>query len=435
MTQEITELWENLIADYQKTHEKDLKERERQEQSPSDYLGHDPGKTAWSRHVYQPKQRKLDEGILCYVQLHENYDPNDLNLPPADVIALQPVTISRRLYNEKPAELLPDNLHPAPNREKLSPANRVFGWVNHNGQGSYKGQLRVHSVECQTSTEEAIKHFDSKGLPLAILGEPKPAQTRFYTAEDKKGTPLPQECKKEYGYDSQDRGLRGRKVYPHHDALPEDYWENPAENPEYRRPNDERDSQNKSIQGWVEPKTEFTFDIDLINLSSVELGALLWLLQLPKKAYHRLGGGKPFGFGSVRLEIDWSDLRKGEDWKKFYQSLFPTPCPEINLEEVIDQYRQAVAAAYGSAFEKVPFIAAFYRCARGFEDGLPIHYPWNPEANGKPDPKGENFKWFGENEKGNRHNLPSLVSGESLPLDPNPDSDSNFKKSGKAWQR
>jgi len=418
VTKEITELWENLIADYQKTHEKDLKERELKNQSPSDYLGHDPGKTAWSRHLYDQTQRQLDEGILCYVQLNENYDPN--NLVPAEVIALQPVTISRRLYNQKPVSLLPESLHPASNKEEISPADRVFGWVNQNGQGSYKGQLRVHSVQCQTSTQEAIKHFEDQGLPLAILGEPKPAQTRFYTAEDKKGKPLQEGVKKEHGYESKDRGLRGRKVYPHHnaDALPNDYWNNPAENPEYRRHNNERNSQNKSILGWVEPKTKFTFDIDLINLSSVELGALLWLLSLPENAHHRLGGGKPFGFGSVQLEIDNLDLRQGEDWEKFYRSLFPTSPTEINQEEIIDQYRQAVEAAYGSAFEKVPFIAAFDRCAKGFKDGLPIHYPWNPQADGKPDSEGENFKWFGENEKGDRHSLPSLVSGESLPLNP-----------------
>jgi len=344
---------------------------------------------------------------------------------------LQPVTISRRLYHQKPADLLPKSLHPASIKKELSPTDRVFGWVHQNGQGSYKGQLRVHSVGCQTSIEEAIKHVEDQGLPLAILGEPKPAQTRFYTAEDKKGTPLQKECKKEDGYKSKDRGLRGRKVYPHHDALTDDYWNNLAENPEYLRPNDERDSQNKSIRGWVEPNTEFTFDIDIINLSTVELGALLWLLKLPEKAYHRLGGGKPFGFGSVRLEIENLNLGKGEDWKEFYRSLFPTSPTEINQEEIIHQYRQAVELAYGSSFEKVPFIAAFNRCAKGFEDGLPIHYP---RLNQEIDSESKNYEWFENNEKGNQLSLPSLVGSESLPLNPNPDSDSN-NQSGKAWQR
>lgn len=60
-------------------------------------------------------------------------------------------------------------------------------------------------------------------------------------------------------------------------------------------------------------------------LELVELGALLWLLDLPKEHYHRLGGGKPFGFGSVKLSID-SDktktvLKNGACYGKYYRSL------------------------------------------------------------------------------------------------------------------
>ncbi len=163
ITPSITELWENLIADYQKTHEKDLEKRERQDQDPSTYLGHKPGQTAWSRHVYDPNQCKLKEGILCYVELDSDSDLN--NLKPSDVIALQPVTISRRLYDKRPADLLPESLHPAVDISELSPADRVFGWVNQKNRkpkhassnvNAYKGQLRIHSVQCQTSIEEAV---------------------------------------------------------------------------------------------------------------------------------------------------------------------------------------------------------------------------------------------------------------------------------------
>jgi CRISPR-associated protein (TIGR03986 family) len=388
-------------------------------------------------------QRKLTEGILCYVELDADCDVNDLQ--PIDVIALQPVTISRRLYSRKPEELLPESLHPAADISELSPADRVFGWVNQNNRqpkqktsnaNSYKGQLRIHSVNCQTSAQEAVTPFNGLGLPLAILGEPKPAQTRFYTSEDKKGTPIEQRADKQYGYDSSERGLRGRKVYPHHGALPDGYWLNPTDdrNQEYRRPSGEkeRDSQNKSIKGWVTPKTEFTFDIDIVNLSDVELGALLWLLILPDNAYHRLGGGKPLGFGSVQLKIDWgnSDLRSGENWQQFYQSLIQIEKPEVNFDELIAQYRHAVESAHKASFAKIPFIAAFERCIKGFEDGLPVHYP---RISQQIDPEGKNYEWFTNNEAGEGLSLPSLLSGESLPLNPRPDKNPNH--SSKALQR
>ncbi|WP_017306838.1 TIGR03986 family CRISPR-associated RAMP protein [Spirulina subsalsa] len=448
----ITELWENLISDYQKVHEKDLQNRRNRNQSPSAYLGNKPGETAWSRHVYDSNQRNLTEGILCYVELDPSFDPKHLHA--SDIIALQPVTISRRLYDKKPADLLPESLHPAVDISELSPADRVFGWVNQKNRkpkektsntNAYKGQLRVHSVQCQTPPEQAITIFNGLGLPLAILGEPKPAQTRFYTAEDKNGTPIKKGKAKEYGYESTERGLRGRKVYPHHNGLPDRYWDNPMDDrtnqdlggnhyQEYRRPSgeNERDSQNKSIKGWVNSHTEFTFDIDIINLSNVELGALLWLLTLPENAYHRLGGGKPLGFGSIRLEVDWqnSDLRDGEQWKEFYKSLNQISQPIINPDDFIEKYRNAVQSAYGSPFEQVPFIAAFSHCAKGFEDGLPIHYP---RLNHPIDPGGKNYEWFTDNEGGERFSLPSLVTGDGLPINPRPDGKS--ENTNKALQR
>jgi len=290
---------------------------------------------------------------------------------------------------------------------------------------------------CQTPKDKALSIFNNPGIPLAILGEPKPAQTRFYTAEDKSGAPIDSKAgaDKKYGYSSRERGLRGRKVYPHHGELPSDYWEKPWEDrmnkatdgryQAYRHPggDKERSSQNRSVTGWVNVATEFTFNIDISNLSDIELGALLWLLQLPGNSYHRLGGGKPLGFGSVKLELsDVSDLRKGQHWKDFYTSLNQASsqtAKSIDVSACIEQYQEAVVSAYGgTAFDHVPFIAAFLRCVKGYEDDLPVHYPWNPEKRGQPDPDGENFQWFTDNEQGDRWSLPSLASGDSLPFQP-----------------
>lgn len=41
-----------------------------------------------------------------------------------------------------------------------------------------------------------------------------------------------------------------------------------------------KQSLSRSIQAWVKPEVKFKFTIDVVNLSSVELGALLWLLSL-----------------------------------------------------------------------------------------------------------------------------------------------------------
>ncbi len=417
--EEVCSLWSELINDYQKFHEDEVKLRKKRGQKPSDYLGRDPGKTAWSRHVYDKEMLELKSGTLCYVQ----FDPNN----PRNIKGIYPVAISRDLYEHPPEGLLDHSLKPARDINSLSPADRVFGWINQNGKGAYRGNLRIRSVKCVSL--DAIESFDKPGLPLAILGEPKPQQGRFYVAKNQKGEAQEEGLTKEQaGYSAisingENKGLRGRKVYPHHGNLSDKYWNDPMrdrtqEQPqEYHRSGDIRDSQNRSIQGWVKPGTEFTFDLHVTNLSKVELGALLWLLDLTEGFYHRLGGGKPLGFGSVRLEIDHDKtfLHGGEQWKRFYRSLDDDlDLDKFNQIEAIQEYKNAVEIAYGKEFDKVSFIAAFQRACQGFDDGLPIHYPRTEKA---PNPNGESFKWFVANEKKeNQYVLQDLQKDEGLPI-------------------
>ncbi|MEL6354785.1 MAG: TIGR03986 family CRISPR-associated RAMP protein [Cyanobacteria bacterium J06627_28] len=405
----IVQLWEELIRNYQQEHQKELLRRKENNQKPDHYLGSDPGETAWSRHVYIPEEIKLEKGTLCYVELDKGNN----------VIGVQPVTISRRLFDKAPIKLVDNSLKPPKQISELSPAERVFGWVNQKGKGGYKGNLRIHAVNCQS--HDPIEPFGDEGLPLAILGQPKPSQFRFY-ASDGEGDPISSQLEKRDGY-SQGQNIRGRKVYPHHNSLPADHWKDPTDGRErnYRQSNDApkvRSNQNRSIKNWVKPGTIFTFNIDITNLSTVELGALLWLLTLPAEHFHRLGGGKPLGFGSVRLELDPAktlDLRTGEQWKKFYSSLLPIETPPADIHESIAAFKTAVKTDYGPTFEETDFIKAFLTMAKGFEDGLPTHYP---RTQSQPEPKGEGFKWFVANEqvgKGGRLNLPLLTEDKGLP--------------------
>jgi CRISPR-associated protein (TIGR03986 family) len=404
-------MWEKLIQNYKKQHVKGLEKRKEAGIAYDAYLGDEPGRTAFSRHIYESDAEILKEGTLCYVELDNS----------GQVKALLPVTVSRHFYEKVPNELLHDTLKPSEDISKLSPADRVFGWVNQRGNGSYKGNLRIHSVQCKTDAAIAIQEFDPN-LTLAILGQPKPQQARFYVAKDNQGTPLPDRIDKQDGYRNKAGGLRGRKIYPHHRN---GAWDNPTEarNQEYRQ--DEPSEQNRSIKNWVKENTEFSFSIDVTNLSNIELGGLLWLLSLPKCHYHRLGGGKPLGFGSVRLEVDWdaTDLRTGENWKEFYSSLDIVDNQDRdNAKDTINSFKKEVENIYGNgkSFPEVSFIKAFCLAATGFSDGKPIHYP---RLTPKPDPKGKSFEWFVANERtgnqgGRQMSLPSLIDDRGLPYNP-----------------
>lgn len=447
LTDDIKRQWKDLITNYQEIHKDEICKKHNN--SPPAL-----SKSVWSRHIKHEEsftlavnERELKEETLCYAQVKRKSDGYE-------VIALYPVMIARALFELPPEKLLPTKLKPAECIDDFSPADRVFGWVKQKtGQGkntSYRGNLRVGLITC--NFKDPIQNFGKDGFPLAILGQPKEQQTRFYTAKNPQGKPLEQGVPKQSGYQKQENGnqnnsggLRGRKVYPHHRNLPEGHWDNPEtdrtqkqENghfQEYRRPDNngqERDDQNRSITAWIKPNVSFTFNLDITNLSNVELGALLWLLSLPEDHYHRLGGGKAFGFGSVCLEIDWTktDLRTGEQWRDFYSSLFPVDKPDSKtVTECIGKYQTAVEEAYGNGgeFAQVSFVKAFCRSAKGFKDNLPIHYPRARQENQNgvvpPHPEGKAFEWFVANERVNQEDpikrqvsLPELINDRGLPI-------------------
>lgn len=425
------ERWQNLISNYQEEHKEEVGKGQ---QGPPALPSH----CRWSRHIgngttrkLHTKEKELVDGTLCYARVEDNGGV-------WEVKDLFPVIIARELFDVSPEELLHKSLKPAPSREETSPADRVFGWANHDGHGAVKGSLRIDSVRCLTDPQAAIDEFEDGGVPLAILGQPKPQQARFYEASNPQGTPLAAGQRKQRCYRA-GQGLRGRKVYPHHAGLPDGYWAAPTQDrtqqitasatgprfQEYRRPyyynaqknrEETRNDQNRSMQNWVKKGTVFTFTLHVTNLSGVELGALLWLLQLPAECFHKIGGGKPLGFGSVRLDIVSHALSSGRQMRGFYADLSaatsettdvlgtgPTNCIAQFVKALGDAYGKSDALAIFSAFEK----------AMGGLNGR-VHYPrvnWTQGSNPPPpNPAGEAFEWFKQNEQGQRQPLPALTS-------------------------
>jgi CRISPR-associated protein (TIGR03986 family) len=443
--------WRNLIANYQAAHdEAEVWQRSGRNgpARPEDYLGDEPGQTAWSRQIYldggarrdnhapQPDARDLAAGSLCYARVVDSGGGS------RRVVALFPVCISRELHPLAPSSLLDASLQPAVRRDALSPADRVFGWVNPDGHGAYRGQLRVGPVRCVS--EDAIEPFADPGLPLNILGQPKPQQARFYVAQDRDGRALLPGAAKPTAF-APGKGLRGRKCYPHDPGVTGStaaaYWDPApagADDPtqiavngrfrEYLRPlgrRGTRDNQNKSTLGWVRIGTTFTFALDVINLSLVELGALLWTLRPDDGFFHRLGGGKPLGFGSVQMDVTGTELRDGRGWCDYYLTLGDAPAAadfDDLRARAVEAFKAAVGSAYGRAggFHDVAFVRAFLASGHGFDDGLPVHYPRTKTEGDSgpvpPNPEGESFEWFVENERGGRGlSLPDLAADRGLP--------------------
>ena len=387
--------WRMRIQSYQDAHRKEeiLQRRDRRGNPVKAWekFGNNTGDTAWSPHQYQSDADELKPGDMVYARC----EIDDSNGEIKKIEDLFPVMISRELYEKSPVSLLGSSLEPASTISELSPADRLFGWVpsqkqdqRQSSEGGYKSRIRV---VCEDNVRsDTTESFSGGALPLAILGQPKPAQGRFYVAKNKKGIPQDKDTSKEAAGYSGNKGLRGRKQYWHHKGLEANkakaYWQPSAEDrtqekhddryQEYRRPNEDgkkngkpkTDSQNRFINEWIKPDTVFKASLYVQNLQPEELGALLWLLTLndeiddgDEKHYFRLGYGKPLGFGSVKMEIDEErlvdsclPLGTGEDWKQKYYSALDASPPAMLDEDKQSVCLQAFRASMVAAYKPLP---------------------------------------------------------------------------------
>ncbi|MFC4908493.1 TIGR03986 family CRISPR-associated RAMP protein [Actinomadura gamaensis] len=450
--------WKELMNSYRDPAVHSKKEIEERKENgrrygPGEWISDEIGKLAWSPQIWDGERAELKPGSLCYAEIVDG-----------EVLGLFPVLIPRDTSTRTPRDMLPGSLHPAPRLDESSPADRVFGWVAPKGSAtrssSYKGRLRIGPVTCARSEADAVTRFGDEGLPLAVLGQPKPSQGRFYLADspDSPHEPIPDGVPKEDIFKGPERGLRGRKVYWHHAevANSKNYWketaggQDPSQQPiggprhfrEYRRPRkaeneknprmvnggrafftrgEQRDNQNRSIGGWVNKGEKFSFTIHIKDLNETELGALLWLLTLPPGHFHRLGLGKPLGFGSVRLDIgeDGTDLHNSERWADYYRSLSAQlPSDSAEQHQLQDRCRNAFDRLL--EHDDLRHVRDAFLAAAAGVPGLPVHYPrarykgLKGGAPMPPDPRGRSYSWFVANEKTNR-GTPVRGRGRSLP--------------------
>lgn len=116
-----------------------------------------------------------------------------------------------------------------------------------------------------------------------ILSSPKPTCIQHYLKQDRREM---------RHYDSPDSTIRGYKLYWHRDGR--DWVEKDTTTIE----------QHRTQYTMITPVKEgsvFKGRIRFENLTKVELGALLFVLDLPEGLAHKIGMAKPLGLGSIRI--------------------------------------------------------------------------------------------------------------------------------------
>jgi CRISPR-associated protein (TIGR03986 family) len=417
--------YESLIVEYQERHAKAIKRLVDAGCDPGEraLTGHGKNKQpvyepGYSRFIIDPSARHLKDGDLVYAMVCKT-DAGD------EVAFIAPVAVPLVYFRNRIGDLLlphKEDLCRCTELERLCPACRIFGWVSEkdrvDDEGyplpiAYAGRLKFSHAELQGDA----KPLPDIDIPLAILGTPKPTTAVFYLRPASGGEAV-NDSIWEDRYDGDSR-LRGRKYYRHHEMARHGEYARKEGEDAAGRYHSNKDDQNRTVCDALDASNAFRFAINFECLAQEELGALLWSLELKEGHYHRLGYAKPLGFGSVKVRVETLDLLDPTDRYELDPESSASPLAAdaglISIkrdsrfwDDCVTKFKQALTDAYGGVFEALPNVVDLLLLT-GKPPLAAIHYPRSTQ---EPDPAGQNFEWFVENNRTRSVALP-LTAEES----------------------
>ena len=188
--------------------------------------------------------------------------------------------------------------------------------------------------EDATSDDNPTFENEAQAHPLM---QPNPTSYQLYLQQDDKSNALA-------NWDTFGARVRGYKFYWH------------KKNPDWQANRFELSENEKRLNDGQEPLTKkmtpfkagnrFTGKIRFKNLSAVELGALMMIFDLDgaTNSAYKIGQGKPFGFGSVRITPTlfvesndaYTELFGADGWQNPYR--------EKNPAEYLDAFKKYLRA-------------------------------------------------------------------------------------------
>jgi CRISPR/Cas system CSM-associated protein Csm3 (group 7 of RAMP superfamily) len=262
--------------------------------------------------LYQQKQGKI-KGVNQTVT-HEGYNGYlsaekipvyYAKLDDGDFYYIAPAAITKEVFSRTLSELLEHQggHSPCQKCDSLCPACNLFGMVGDDAQASRL--FFCDATPVAPSDKENWSDWYDKVRALPILSSPKVTATEFYMVDvdgaayfnydyfvnyyeyrDKDGKPASAPVRSHLA----DPKLRGRKFYWHRQSVVFDDTQRFGK-------------QRMEIRPVRTGKT-FSFEVGFDRLTKTELETLLWVLTFGENNAthaHKLGHGKPYGYGSVRI--------------------------------------------------------------------------------------------------------------------------------------
>ena len=185
------------------------------------------------------------------------------------------------------------------NDPTLDITEAIFGFVRDSKQKENQtqaGRVFISDAKCQSSSAADIwlKGDITKSMTPKILASPNPTTFQHYLVQN---SAVESELKHYENQPNNETVIRGHKLYWHKGSVEQSQIEESS-----TQEIEEKRSQYTDIKP-IKKNVSFEFTIGFENLSEVELGAFLWVLDMAADKNYRLslGMGKPLGMGAIQI--------------------------------------------------------------------------------------------------------------------------------------
>lgn len=309
-------------------------------------------------------------------------------------------------------------------RQQLTLAERLFGFVEDQGKRALAGRLRfAHAL---VESERPEDGWYAPPVTLKILAAPKPPSAALYFGN--------------MGYqgrrqlDLRKHTPQGRKVYLHHPKKDVEAGCYASSDPGDKR-------KLKARVRTLRAETRFLFHVDFENLSAEELGHLLYALRPTKEFRHKLGMGKPLGLGTVRIDplaLAWRDREGGYAPDALFAGKYRWIETPVDPGEwgrlpppLAERYRHEAEASGAGDAAPAPGLPRIEALREAVRKRIPERVRYALELLGNPSEvnhpvtypllldqrEGEHFQWFVRNDKERelQKAMGPIVPGKELP--------------------
>ena len=227
----------------------------------------------------------IEQYIQQLIEMSEVSDDDDLLLPifyqcnkAGHISYISPAHTGVRVYENTVPKLLGEHDKCSGKDSNYCPACSLFGTLGENAP--IASRVRFGDANL-------IKGSFSDYRILPELASPKISTVEFYSDKDGYTSDSLR-----WNYDDKGVALKGRKYYYH--GLPQEA--------------DELGTRQVAVKS-AEKGSEFQFELYFDDVKEEELKSLLWVLTLGDNSensqyLHKLGMGKPVGYGSIKIIVD-----------------------------------------------------------------------------------------------------------------------------------